>query len=142
MSAFLEGSELRAQSAHAIMFHKIPQCQSKNMPKKDSPKKLRFLTFATRVEIIRAVQSGAYTQLQMANKLNVSPAAVCKIMKNKESILLQSSQLSQSDQQKTRVREAKYPLLDQCLFNWYTAAREDKVCSHYKRPSPSCCCRF
>lgn len=109
------------------------------MPKKDEKSKPvadRFLTINQRVEIIDAVESKKFNQRQMALKMEISEAAVSKIMKQKEEIRAQASQLRESDKDRSRYREPKYPLLDACLFNWYTAAREDKVRSQNSQTLP------
>ena len=79
------------------------------------------LTLAQKCDIIEKLEGGAL-QNKIAYEYHKSTAAISKIWKAKEEIKA-SAKEHPGDVKAVRLAEAQFPILDACLFNWYSAVR-------------------
>ena len=97
----------------------------KKRKKDDAPSQPEyFLSLEHKLQIIEAVAGGA-KQSAIAKKYNKFEAAISKSIKHKEKYLTATAQ--KMDKSTQQVRTPKLHLLDNALYTWFLAARENPV---------------
>uniref|UniRef100_A0A8C4RRF5 Tigger transposable element-derived protein 4 n=1 Tax=Erpetoichthys calabaricus TaxID=27687 RepID=A0A8C4RRF5_ERPCA len=88
-------------------------------------RKLKMLSIAEKVTVIRAVEKGDKKKVEIAKQFGIPTSALSTFLKEKEKILKLYSEKSCGHQK--RMRECEYPVIEQCVLKWFVQARDRNV---------------
>ncbi|XP_028656953.1 tigger transposable element-derived protein 4-like [Erpetoichthys calabaricus] len=88
-------------------------------------RKLKTLSIAEKVTVIRAVEKGDKKKVEIAKQFGIPTSMLSTFLKEKEKILKLYSEKSCGHQK--RMRECEYPVIEQCVLKWFVQARDRNV---------------
>ncbi|KAG2471116.1 SSUH2 protein, partial [Polypterus senegalus] len=88
-------------------------------------RKLKTLSIAEQVTVIRAVEKGDKKTVEIAEQFGIPTSTLSTFLKEKEKILKLYSEKSCGHQK--RMRECEYPVIEQYILKWFVQARDRNV---------------
>uniref|UniRef100_A0A8C4XF96 Tigger transposable element-derived protein 4 n=1 Tax=Erpetoichthys calabaricus TaxID=27687 RepID=A0A8C4XF96_ERPCA len=88
-------------------------------------RKLKMLSIAEKVTVIRAVEKGDKKKVEIAKQFGIPTSTLSTFLKEKEKILKLYSEKSCGHQK--RMRECEYPVTEQCILKWFVQARDRNI---------------
>lgn len=88
-----------------------------------SKRKLKILTIAEKVDVIKTVERGGKKNYEVANEFGIPSSTLSTILKNKTKILTNF----ESQPGRKKIKSAEFPNLDSSLLKWFVQRRDSNV---------------
>ncbi|KAG2458331.1 TIGD4 protein, partial [Polypterus senegalus] len=88
-------------------------------------RKLKTLSIAENVTVIRAVKKGDKKKAEIAKQFGIPTSTLSTFLKEKEKILKLYSEKSCGHQK--RMSECEYPVIEQCVLKWFVQPRNRNI---------------